>query len=102
MRSYLHRTLYALGALLSLCFSGLGFASAELPGYYAARYALTDVGYQGKHYAQFKVEQVYMAGAHLKRTSGVGAGLVKQAHGYLQLSANDSTRALVGSVVKLT
>jgi hypothetical protein len=91
---------YALAAV-GLLFSGLGFASVELPRYTATAYLLAHTGHQGHAYAKYQVEQTYMAGKQLQRTNP-GNGLVKHSHGYLQLSADRSASAAVGSTVQLT
>lgn len=81
---------------LAMCVGSVAFAAEPV-----ARYAVSVVGYQGKAQAEFDARQVQMVAGERTELAQAG-GLLKDAHGFLQLSADEVAKGMTGSTVLLT
>lgn len=82
---------------LAMCVASVAFAAEPM-----TRYAVSVVGYQGKAQAEFDARQVQMVVGGADRLCSSTGGLLKDAHGFLQVSADEVAKGMTGSTVLLT
>lgn len=77
---------------LAMCVASVAFAAE--PMVYSA---VSVVGYQGKAQAEFDAHQAQMVVGGADRLCGSTGGLLKDAHGFLQLRADEVAKGMIGS-----
>lgn len=93
----LKRYVSAFAVAVAMCFASAGWASPVEVVYLVA----SDVGSFGKAEATFKIKQAYML-SQADSVTMQSNGLKRQSHGFMQASADDSTKPGQGSTVTFT
>lgn len=87
---------------LAACVGNLAFAAAPLDHRTAViASVLLDQGSYGQASTKFHLEQAYVADSGETRLCSSTAGLLKDAHGFMQVTADEVAKGTTGSTVSL-
>lgn len=93
----IHRMLRYCCMALAMCLGSVAFAADPI-----VHHSFTIAGDQGRDQAAFAAREVQMIAAGGRQGSSPTAGLLKDAHGFLQITADEVAEGVTGSTVLLT
>ena len=91
---------YAIAAL-AMCFGSFAYAASDPVQYgHVLKHVVADLGQYGGLSAQYTAEQTYMHAERMCSSVSV-AGLIRDSHGLIQVSADEVAKGMTGSTVSL-